>query len=151
MTDDVDLTVGELVEYCRTQARLLAGQLEELGNDIEDLLDEVETETETAQERLDQQQQHTDGTETPPSPGGVTDEIDIGEIESKQAEVETKYALMRSFESLATGYTELASDLEETEDDSYAALEAVIQFETEHDAAEYFEAQNTIAEIVTEQ
>lgn len=154
MTDGDDLSVAELVEYCRTQAGLLAGRSEEIGAEADALLDEIDAEIAEIRSRL---AAHTGGeasTDSPPSPGADEADEQLEELERLEADIEEKQALaeaerarMAAFQDLSTAYAELAAELEGS-DDAAAALERVVEFEAEHDAATYFDERETLLEAV---
>jgi len=136
MTDDVgDISRAELAEYCRTQAAILAGQIEQQSAALSDLLEEIEQDTATARATL---------TESPDRPDGDA-EATIAEIEAKQERAQTKQATIEEYRTLAAGYTDLAEQLAEDAGD----LETVLEFEIETDAPTYFDAETTILGVAT--
>jgi hypothetical protein len=153
--------VAEFVEYCRTQAALLSGRIERMGEEADALLDEVDDELATLRGDLDEA---TEGTPTPPStagpdhPTGDADgdepaaaaESAVSAVERKQALVQAKQARMDAFTDLAAEYTELAESLQGTDDPS-AALARVVEFEADHDAPSYFPDRETLAETVADE
>lgn len=158
MTDNeaVDLSTDEFVEYCRTQAGLLSGRLEELGAEVAEALAELETETADLQERLERQQERaSELAETAEDEAALeaavteTEERQT-EIAAKQEAIETKQARMNELEELAEGYADLADELESGDYDGREAMEEVIQFEAVNDAPRYFEETKTVFEAATE-
>lgn len=133
MTDDDAIAVDELADYCRTQARLLRGTAETLGEEVTALLDELD----------ERAAEVRDGLET-----GAASPDAVDELETRQAEAEAKRARMESYQDLAAEYAELAESLTAEEDDGSEALERVVQFEVERDAPAYFDEVETIAERV---
>ncbi|PSP97143.1 hypothetical protein BRC89_12100 [Halobacteriales archaeon QS_4_70_19] len=147
------------VEYCRTQAALLSGRVQQMGEEADDLLDEIDAELAELRGELDDA---TSGTTSPPStddPDGTgpartdatTDaaESTVSTVERKQTLVEAKQARMRAFNDLAGGYADLAEELADIGDGG-DALERVVQFELDHDAPAYFPDRETLAETVAE-
>ncbi|MFB6095809.1 MAG: hypothetical protein ABEJ74_00280 [Haloferacaceae archaeon] len=130
------LSVEEFVDYCRTQAGLLAGKVDLLGEEVDGLLDELDEGVAEVNSRLRG------------DVGGVDVEA-VEELESDlertQAIVEAKEARMNAFQELAAGYTDLAAELQSDVDDGQVALERVVEFEVEHDAAAYFPDRQTVA------
>jgi len=153
MSDDgVTLSVAELVEYCQTQAALLAGRTETLGAETDELLDEIDEEIAELRTRMGA---HTSGPETPepaasPSTVGSDDADEVTELEEKQALAEAKQARMAAFQELSGAYAELAAELDETVDDGQAALGRIVRFERDHDAPAYFDERLTVLEAVAE-
>lgn len=142
--DGPPLTVDALADYCRTQAGLLAGHAERLGREATDLLDEADDEIERAKARLD----HPPTPDSPSSPASAGEAApDIDEIEETQAVIAAKQARMTAFRELSADYTDLASVLDMEADDPDAALERVVTFEVDRDAAAYFDRE-TLAETV---
>lgn len=140
MTDETELTVEEFLEYCQTQAGLLSGDVETMGTEVDELLDEIDEEMADVRAQLEGQADiDVETVETMES-----------DIEEKQAIVEAKQARMHAFQDLATGYTELARELESEVDDGREALERVVAFEAEHDAPVYFEDRQTVYEAAAE-
>lgn len=153
MSDADDLSAEELAEYCRTQAGLLAGRLEEIGAETDALLDEIDEEIAELRSRL---AAHTSGeasTDSPPGPGSDDEIAELerleADLEEKQALAEAERARMAAFRDLSEAYAELAGDLETIEDGA-TALERVVQFEEDHDAPAYFEDRQTLLESVAE-
>ncbi len=151
-----ELSVGEFVEYCRTQAGLLSGQVEQMGEEARALLDEIDEEMDEIRSRLDSTT--ADG---PTAPSGATRpnerEIDLDSIEKlerdlseKQLLVDAKQARMQAFQDLAAGYTDLAERLQREIDDGQVALRRVIEFEADHDAPAYFDERQTLCEAAAE-
>ncbi|WP_276258345.1 hypothetical protein [Haloglomus litoreum] len=147
------------VEYCRTQAALLSGRVQQMGEAADELLDEVDEELDALRGDLDDA---TEGTATPPSTddpdrpepgaGEAADAADAAEsavstVERKQTLVEAKQARMHAFNDLAGGYADLAEALDDVEDGA-TALERVVAFEVDHDAPAYFPDRETLAETV---
>jgi hypothetical protein len=149
------------VEYCRTQAALCSGRVQQLGEEADELLDEVDDELAALRGDLDDA---TDGIATPPStaeperPEAGGDEAEaaadaaesaVSTVEHKQTLVEAKQARMNAFNDLAGGYADLAAELDDVEDGD-EALERVVAFEVERDAPAYFPDRETLAETVAE-
>lgn len=150
MTDDGGrLTVAELAEYCRTQAGLLSGRVQTIGEEADELLDEIDDDIAGMRSRLADQGAPTAA--EPPVAG--TDEADVADLEqleeelqTKQALVEAKQARMEAFQDLAGGYVELADELESDHDGWQAALDRVVTFERDADAPAYFDERQTLLE-----
>lgn len=155
--DDPDLSVTTFVEYCRTQAGLLAGNVETMSDEIDELLDEIDRELADLRARLDETGDAT-GTVSPESPEATReDDIDVetveeaeSELERKQTLVEAKQARMTAHQELATAYSELAAELQADVDDGREALERVVEFEAERDAPAYFPDRQTVLEATAE-
>ncbi|ARS90081.1 hypothetical protein [Natrarchaeobaculum aegyptiacum] len=147
------LSRADVVEYCRIQAGLLSGEVERMGEEATDLLEEVDEHVTEIRARLADHKDRT-RTETPPStdgpaPGGP----DVAELESlqadleeKQARVEQKQARMEATQELAASYVGLAEDIESDGVDGTTALERVLQFEADEDAPAYFTERETLLE-----
>jgi chromosome segregation ATPase len=136
MSDDTgDISQAELVEYCRTQAGILAGHLDRLSTEVSDLLEEIEQDTADARAAL---------TESPERP--ETDaEATVADIEAKQERAQAKQAEIDEYRTLAEGYTDLAEQLADGSGD----LESVLEFEIDTDAPSYFDAETTILGVAT--
>jgi hypothetical protein len=150
MSDDgAPMTVGELAEYCRTQAGLLSGRVQIIGEEADDLLDELDEDIAGLRMRL--ADSGGPAVRTPgPDDEEVSDLEDLGdELETKQALVEAKQARMAAFQELAAGYTDLARELEAV-DDWQTALDRVVAFERDNDAPVYFEERRTVLEAAAE-
>jgi hypothetical protein len=158
MSDDsVSLSVAELVEYCQTQARLLAGSAETLAAETDELLDELDEDIAEIRERLRTQSNGPDASAGPPS---TTDSEPVDELarlekletelEEKQTVAEAKRARMAAFQDLSEAYAELAEDLDARTEEGQDALERVVQFEQNHDAPAYFDDRQTLLEAVAE-
>ncbi|MFP8951595.1 hypothetical protein ACLI4Z_01305 [Natrialbaceae archaeon A-arb3/5] len=160
MGDDTgpSLSIDEFVEYCRTQAGLLSGQVEQMGEEADELLDDIDEEVAEIRERLDGPGDVA-GTAAPSStdrPSGGDTEIDVEaieelqrDLEEKQFLVEAKQARMQAFQDLAAEYTELAEELQAVED-GRDAMERVVRFEADHDAPAYFDERQTVYEAAAE-
>ncbi|EMA29504.1 hypothetical protein [Haloarcula japonica] len=135
MSDDAgDISRAELAEYCRTQAAILAGHLDQRSAELSDLLEEIEQDTANARTTL------TEGS------GPETEaEATIAEIEAKQARAQAEQAAIDDYRTLAEGYTDLAEQLAEGSGD----LETVLEFEIDTDAPTYFDAETTILGVAT--
>lgn len=127
MTDP--LTTDALGDYCETQAGLLAGHIERLGEEAEALLDDADAGIAAAREGTD-------------DPSGA-----LADIEETQALVEAKRARMAAFRDLAAGYTDLAASLS---GDVEGALDRVLAFERDHDAPAYFDERETLLETAAD-
>ncbi|UIP01407.1 hypothetical protein Hbl1158_15985 (plasmid) [Halobaculum sp. CBA1158] len=172
---DDDRTVEELAEYCRTQAGLLSGRVERMGEEASALLDEIDEGVADLRERLAERSGgDVHGPESPPSPdapatgadtapepdpaGETTDDVvDLADAEStlreKQAVVEATETRMRLFRDLAADYLELAETIGKEHDDGdlapEEAIRRVVEFEIERDAPAYFEERETLAEAAS--
>ncbi|WP_255170941.1 hypothetical protein [Natrononativus amylolyticus] len=147
------LSTDEFVEYCRTQAGLLAGSVETIGAEIGELLDEIDDEMAEIRSLLEEREE-TAGPTAPSSPTGpdagavdvaTIEELEAG-LETKQSLVEAKQARMNAFQELAADYTELAESLPSEADDGREAMELVVRFELERDAPAYFPDRQTVCE-----
>jgi len=155
--DEVTLSVDELVEYCRTQAGLLAGRTETISTETDALLDEIDEDIAEIRTRV---AQHKSGPETPTAspPTAGSDATDAvteleqleTELEEKQAVAEAKQTRMVAFQELSEAYAELAAELDETVEDGQAALGRVVRFERDRDAPAYFDDRSTVLEAVAE-
>lgn len=147
------------VEYCRTQAALLSGRVQRMGEEADELLDEIDAALADLRGELDEA---TDGTASPPSteepegPDAGAEQAEaaadaaesaVADVERKQSLVAAKRARMDAFNTLASGYADLAEELQDT-DDGHEALERVVEFEAEHDAPAYFPDRETLCETV---
>ena len=159
MTDEHDtISVEELVEYCRTQAGLLSGQVETISDEIDELLDEIDEDIAEIRTRV---ADHSSGTEGPTASATTTgpndpqrnltefEELET-ELEEKQTIAEAKRARMAAFQDLAVAYIEVAEEFESTIDDGRTALDRILRFERNHDAPAYFDDRETILEAATE-
>ncbi|MFC7020597.1 MULTISPECIES: hypothetical protein [Haloarcula] len=152
------LSVQELADYCRTQARFLWGRVESLTRAADELLEEADEGIEEVRERLSARS--TSGDARPVSPAAATGgnaDADLAEIETleddieeTQAVVAAKRARRDAFEQLAAAYADLADEIESTASDGQAALSRVVSFERDHDAPAYVENQQTLLEAVAE-
>lgn len=149
------------VEYCRTQAALLSGRVQQMGEEADELLDEIDAELADLRGEL---ADASDGTATPPSTDdpdrpdarGEADEAAadaaesaVSTVERKQSLVEAKQARMNAFNDLAAGYADLAERLAGL-DDAGEVLERVVEFEVERDAPAYFPDRETLCETVAD-
>ena len=159
MTDDNDvISVAELVEYCRTQAGLLSGNVETIGAEIDELLDEIDADIAEIRTRVADHSSGTDGPTASSTTTGPNDpQRDLtefeeleAELEEKQTIAEAKRARMAAFQDLAVAYMEVAEELESTVDDGRTALDRIIHFERDHDAPAYFDDRQTVLEAATE-
>lgn len=153
--DTASVAVDEVVDYCRTQARLLSGRVQTLGEEADELLAAVDAQTSELRARLEE---HGASTPAPDQPDGTTrptgDAVDLadlealqGDLEETQAEIATLQTRMERFQELAADYTELAAELT-TMADGEAAFERVVAFELEREAPSAVPSQTTIAEAV---
>lgn len=152
MTDDGGrLTVPELAEYCRTQAGLLSGRVQTIGEEADDLLDEIDEDIAGMRTRLADQGAPS-AAEPPATRSGADDVEDLEQLEeelqTKQALVEAKQTRMELFQDLAAGYVDLAEELESDGDDWQTALDRVVSFERDADAPAYFDERETLLEAV---
>lgn len=153
MTERDPASVAGIVEYCRTQAGLLAGRAEQLREAADELLDEVDAEVAAIREELGD----ADGPVAPESPS-VADDLDLdalerreGDLAEKQARAEAKQARLSAFQDLAAAYTDLAAELAAAEDlDAATAVQRVVDFEAERDAPAYFTDRLTMVEAAAE-
>lgn len=164
MSDDPPPTVGELVEYCRIQAGLLSGRAETIGDEADELLDEIDADIGELRAHLadhagdgtagpTERPDRTEGAGGPevPTDADVSDlEEREAELEEKQAVVDAKRARMTAFQDLAAAYTDLAESIRTDVDDWETALERVVDFESDRDAPAYFDERVTICETVAE-
>ncbi|MBX0325080.1 hypothetical protein EGH21_18790 [Halomicroarcula sp. F13] len=146
--DDAMLSVEELVDYCQTQARLLWGRVETLGEETDEMLAEIDEEIADARTQLEEHS--TEDRAEPPVPM-MADEIgDIealeSELEEKQAIIKAKQARRSAFQDLASAYVDLAEELAANVDDVEESLSRIVSFEHEFDAPAYFEDRQTLLE-----
>lgn len=151
--DDAPLSVDEFVDYCRTQAGLLAGTVQTLGAEADDMLDELDEDAAELRARLDGVADAPGGTASPTGTAAAGGGLDVdaieeleADLEARQALVEAKQARMRAYHELAAGYTDLAEDLESAVEDGHEALERVLSFEADRDAPAYFDERQTVLE-----
>lgn len=157
MSDGIALSVEELVEYCRTQAGLLSGRVETIGEEADDLLDGIDEAIAEMRTRLEERESGARASVVSPSTSTPTEDDDEiaeleeleTELEEKQAIAEAKQARMAAFQELAVAYIELAEELESA-DEGRKALDRVVRFERDHDAPVYFDDRRTILEAVAE-
>jgi hypothetical protein len=137
MSDDAgDISQAELAEYCRTQAAILAGQLDQRSAELSDLLEEIEQDTASARAALT----GGDSESLAENP-----EATVADIETKQERAQAKQAEIDEYRTLTEGYTDLAEQLA----DGTGDLETVLQFEMDTDAPAYFDAETTILGVAT--
>lgn len=149
--DDADSSVDAVVDYCRTQARLLSGQAETLSDQIDDLLSDIDDEADAVRDRLDQRPEHADGPEQTDVPGGTTvDEDDVAALEAKQATVAEKQDRLDAIGDLTAGYADLAADLADSDVDETEAITRVLEYEGETEAYEFFEKRTTLFETAAD-
>lgn len=129
-------TVSEYVEYCHTQAGLLAGRIETLQTEADRLLDEIDAETETVRTELESAQA-----------GDSDPEAAVEAIEAKQESVRELQREISRCSDAASGYTELAGRLAER-DDASEVLAEIVQFELENEVYDCLEDRTTLAEEV---
>ena len=129
-------SVAEYVEYCQTQAGLLAGRIETLQAEADRLLDEIDGETERVRTRL----QSGRGPEFDP-------EAAVDDIEDKQESVREIQSRISTCSDVMSGYGDLAERLSDCGDASDVLAE-IVQFELEHEAHACFEDRTTLAEEV---
>ena len=150
------LSVEDVVEYCRVQARLLFGSVERMADEADGLLDDIDEETAALRSHLERTTGEVDGTPRPDStdaPGSAGVDVDAVEkressLERRQALVEATETRIRLYQDLAGGYTALAEDLQSDVTDPAEALDRVVGFEVDADAPRYFEDRETLAEAV---
>lgn len=153
-TNEPTLSVDEFVEYCWIQAGLLSGHIETMGTEADALLDEIDEKTAEVRGYLEGQSTGPTAPQSTDNPDDTAvDVATIAElettIEEKQTLVEAKQVRMQAFGELATGYTDLAEELQSGVDDGREAMERVIRFESDHDAPIYFEDRQTVYEAAT--
>jgi hypothetical protein len=151
------VTVGELVEYCQTQARLIHGHVETLEEETATLLAEIDEELSTVRDQLSEYESET--TESSASPPRLdtsnTDEAlaDLEDIEDDLAEqqsvVKAKQARRVAFQELATDYLELAETFANETPTASTAVTRILQFERDRDAPNYFDDRMTLLETAT--
>lgn len=129
-------SVAEYVEYCQTQAGLLAGRIETFQAEATRLLDEIEAETEMVRGQL------TSGESADSDP-----ETAVIAIEDKQERVREIQDSIATYSDVASGYTDLRDRLADS-DDASVALAEIVQFELEQEAYDCFEDRVTLAEQV---
>ncbi|MUV48419.1 hypothetical protein [Haloarcula sp. CBA1122] len=136
MSDDAgEISQAELAEYCRTQAAILAGHLDQRSAELSDLLEEIEQDTADARATLSE----SSGRPEPDAEAAVEN------IEAKQKRAQAKQDEIDEYRTLAEGYTDLAEQLTEGTGD----LETVLEFEIDTDAPTYFDAETTILGVAT--
>jgi uncharacterized protein YydD (DUF2326 family) len=143
MTGSLDVSPAEFVEYCHTQAALLAGRIETLGDEVDELLDELDGATDAVRDDLASQSLGVDADTDP--------EADLEAIEETQARVRAKQSTMDEYSTLAEGYTDLAERLDEESPDSEEALAEIVRFEAIHNAPDAFEDRLTVFEAATDE
>jgi len=156
MSDEAALSVEGLVEYCRTQAGILAGRAETIAAETDALLDEIDEDIADIRARLRAHNAPDASAGSPPTArSDGTDEVDRleeleSELEEKQAVAEAKNARMTAFQDLSVAYVELATELAAGTDDGSEALERVVRFEHDSDAPAYFDDRQTLLEAAAE-
>ncbi|MFC7068545.1 hypothetical protein [Halobaculum lipolyticum] len=156
---DDERAVGEVVEYCRTQAGLLAGRVETMAAEAESLIDEIDEGVADLRTALDDRDRTDDGDGAAGSDdtGSEDGDDDVGDLSAAESELQRKHATveatetrMRLFQDLASDYLDLADDLladyESGEADADDAVHRVVAFEAERDAPAYFEERETLVE-----
>ncbi len=151
--DEPALSVEEFVEYCETQAGLLAGSAETMREDLESVLDDIDAELSAMRQGLEDAPEAADHPGGTPTEGSDENRVDVdamerreADLESRQAVAEATQARMEAYRSLADGYADLAADLQSSVDDGRTALESVVRFEAERDAPAYFDDRQTVVE-----
>ncbi|WP_336345327.1 hypothetical protein [Halalkalicoccus ordinarius] len=156
MNDDggISMSVDEFVEYCRTQAGLLSGEVETMSEAADDLLAEIDEGLDEVRTRLDGRATGVERAEAPAG-GPNAGDVDVAAIEEleaaleeKQAVLEAKRTRMNVFRELAAGYTDLAEELRSDVNDGREAMERVVRFEADRDAPAYFDRQ-TVCEAAS--
>lgn len=150
------LSVEEVVEYCRVQARLLFGSVERMAEGADDLLDDIDEEMAALQSHLERTNEATDGPPGPESTDGPgRGGVDVDAVAERESSLERRQALVgatetriRLYQDLAGGYTSLAEDLQSDVTDPAEALDRVVGFEVDADAPQYFDDRETLAEVV---
>lgn len=150
---DQSLTVEEIIEYCRLQARLLAGTAETLTREANDLLDQIDEDVAAIESSIDELQDDPPSTTAPATvttPAAETDIESLEEeeqsLEERQAQVAAKQTRISLFQDLANEYAALTESLRDETITPEAALEQVIQFEAEKDVPAYFDDRQTLLE-----
>ncbi|MDS0284440.1 hypothetical protein [Haloarcula onubensis] len=149
-----EVTVGELVDYCQTQARLLHGQVETLEEETAALLADIDDELATVRAQLNEHESTTtESSQSPPSPDTSETDDALANLEAieddlaeQQAVVEAKQARRAAFDELATDYLDLAETLAAETPPVSTALTRVLEFERERDADTYFDDRLTLLE-----
>jgi len=126
---------ADYVDYCQTQAGLLAGQIERLEERADRLLTELDEETGDVREALD-----GDAEDGRPS------EAAFSEIEAKQESVIEIQETIERYAGILDGYVELAEGLSEEAD----PLAAVVRFELDEEAYACFDDRTTVTEQVAD-
>lgn len=145
-------TVGELVEYCQTQARLLHGHAETLEAETAALLADIDDELSAVRAELDEHNSPTAGSSpSGPDSTGSGDELanleaTEEELAEQQAVVKAKQTRRAAFEELATDYLDIAETLENDTPTASTAVTRILQFERDRDAPTYFEDRETLLE-----
>lgn len=157
MDDAASLPVDGFVDYCRTQAGLLAGTAETLREEADALLDEVDEGTADLRARLEAVGDAAAGPAGPASTETPGDDTDLDAIEALEADLEAKQSLvaakqarMDAYRGLAADYEALADELAAGVEDGRAALERVVELEADADAPAYFDDRRTVLEAVAE-
>jgi capsule polysaccharide export protein KpsE/RkpR len=148
------VTVGELVDYCQTQARLLHGKADTLEDEAASLLSDIDDELSAVRAQLDEHESATtESSPSPASPDTATAGDDLDDLEAveddlaeQQAVVKAKQARQSAFEALATDYLDLADTLAAETSTVSAALERVLEFERDREAYTYFDDRETLLE-----
>jgi hypothetical protein len=157
---DPDQSAEAVVDYCRTQARLLSGQATTLSGEIDSLLDEIDAEAIALRDRLDGHQTQTDSPDQPANPRpGSDDEDAVAQLEAKQATVADKQERLDAIGELSAGYVDLAEaiqtgsteDAGDTDIDQTEAITQVLEFEADHDAPDFFDERTTLLETAADQ
>jgi len=162
---DPDQSAEAVVDYCRTQARLLSGQATTLSAEIDSLLDEIDAEATALRDRLDGHRTQTDSPDQPTNPGtGSDDEDAVARLEAKQATVADKQERLDAIGELSAGYVDLAEaiqtgrtddtddiDTDDTDTDETEAIARVLEFEADHDAPAFFDERETLLETAADQ
>lgn len=150
------MSVDEFVEYCRTQAGLLSGEVETMSESAGDLLAEIDEGLAEARTRLGGRAAGAERTEAPTS-GPNAGDVDVAAIEELEAALEEKQAVldakrtrMNAFRELAAGYTDLAEELRSDVDDGREAIERVVRFEADRDAPAYFDRRTVCEAALSE-
>lgn len=154
--DGGTLSGDELVEYCQTQAGLLAGRAETISEETTALLNETDEDIAEMRRRL---ATHSSGsgvsTGSPTADPDDPDEMGAlqrleDELEEKQAVVEAKQARIGAFHDLSEAYAELAAEVDTDVKDGQDALERVVRFERDHHVPAYFDDRQTLFEAAAE-
>lgn len=147
---EVELDPEAFVDYCRTQAGLLAGRAEELGEEVDGLLAELESLSADVAERLERHQAELDAGQEEAVEAAIRETEDLqADIAAKRETLTEKQERLSAVQDLGAAYTDLADDLEGEEVDGREAMRRVVFFEAKRDAPAFFEDRQTVYEAAT--